>query len=47
VDGACGKHGRGEKLVQGFGAKPKEIRSLERPRHLWKDGIEMDLNEIG
>jgi hypothetical protein len=27
--------------------KPEGKRPLERPRHRWKDGIRMDLSEIG
>jgi hypothetical protein len=27
--------------------KPEEKRPLERPRHRWKDGIRMDLREMG
>jgi hypothetical protein len=43
VGGACGKHGRGEKIVYG---KPEGKRPLGRPRRRWKDGIRMDLREI-
>jgi hypothetical protein len=28
-------------------AKPEGKRPLERPRRRWKDGIKMDLREIG
>jgi hypothetical protein len=27
--------------------KPEGKRPLGRPRHIWKDGIRMDLREIG
>jgi hypothetical protein len=27
--------------------KPEGKRPVERPRHRWKDGIRMDLREIG
>jgi hypothetical protein len=27
--------------------KPEEKRPLGRPRHIWEDGIRMDLREIG
>jgi hypothetical protein len=39
--------GRGERHVQGFGAKPEGKRSLGRPRHRWEDNIKMDLQEVG
>jgi hypothetical protein len=42
----CGTHGRGEKIVQGFGGKAQRDHS-ENPRHRWEDGIRMDLREIG
>jgi hypothetical protein len=44
VGRVCGTHWRGEKRVQGFGAKAK--RPIERPRHRWEDGIKMDLREM-
>jgi hypothetical protein len=47
VGGACGKHGRGEISVQGFGGKPEGKRALGRPRRRWDDGIRMDLRETG
>jgi hypothetical protein len=47
VGRACGTHGRGEKRVQGFGGKARGKNPLERPRRRWKDGIKMDLREIG
>lgn len=36
-----------EKYIESFGKKPEGKRSLERPRHRWKDTINMDLKEIG
>jgi hypothetical protein len=33
----------GEKIVQGFGGKPKGKRPFGRPRRRWEDGIRMDL----
>jgi hypothetical protein len=32
VGGTCGMHGRGKKVVQGFGVKPEGKRQLGRPR---------------
>jgi hypothetical protein len=46
VGGACGKHGRGEKRVQGFARRPEGKGPLGRPRRRWEDGIKMDLREI-
>jgi hypothetical protein len=37
----------GEESVQGFGGKARRKESLERPRGRWKNGIRMDLREIG
>jgi hypothetical protein len=45
VGGACGTHGRGEKIVQV--GKPEGKRPLGRPRRRWEYGIRMDLREIG
>jgi hypothetical protein len=46
VGGACGRHGRTEKSVQGFGGEsPKERHNSEDRR--WGDEIRMDLCEIG
>jgi hypothetical protein len=36
-----------EERVQGFGGKSRRKESLERPRRRWKDGIRMDLRDIG
>jgi hypothetical protein len=47
VDGACGTHGRGEKIVQGLMEKSDGKRPLGKPRRRWEDGIRMDLREIG
>jgi hypothetical protein len=44
--GHGGTHGRGEKSDKVMG-KPEGMRPLERPRHRWKDGIKMNLGEIG
>jgi hypothetical protein len=46
VGRACGTHGRGEKLVQGFGGKAQKKRPLGKPRRRWEDGIRMDPGEI-
>jgi hypothetical protein len=47
VGGACGTHGRGDKIEQGLVGKPEGKRPLGRPRRRWKDGIRMDLRETG
>jgi hypothetical protein len=47
MGGACGTHGRGEKIYRVLVGKPKGKRLLVRIRHRWKDGIRMDLREIG
>jgi hypothetical protein len=39
--------GKVEKRVEGFGGKARRKRPLERPSHRWKDGIKMDLSDIG
>jgi hypothetical protein len=41
VGGACGTHGRGEEIVQGFGGKARRIETAR------EDGIRMVLREIG
>jgi hypothetical protein len=47
VGGACGTHGRGEKVYKVLVGKPEGKRPLGRPRCRWEDGIRMDLREIG
>jgi hypothetical protein len=47
VGSACGKHGRGEKRVQGFVGKARRKKPLERPRSRWENGIKMDLRVVG
>jgi hypothetical protein len=37
----CGMHGEGEKGVQDFAG------IVRRPRPIWRNGIRMDLREIG
>jgi hypothetical protein len=39
--------GEERKLYQLLVRKPEGKRLLERPRHTWKDGIRIDLKEIG
>jgi hypothetical protein len=46
VGRSCGTHGRGEKLVQGFGQKARRKGPLGRARRRWEDGIRMDVGEI-
>jgi hypothetical protein len=43
MDGACGMHGRGEKVYRVLVGKPKGKTPLERPRLRWEKGIKMDL----
>jgi hypothetical protein len=33
-------------VYKGFVGNPERRRSLGRPRHMWKDSIEMDFREI-
>jgi hypothetical protein len=47
VGGACGTHGRGDKVYKVLVGKPEGKRPLGRPRRRWEDGIRMDLREIG
>jgi hypothetical protein len=39
--------GEGRKLCRILVGKPERNRPLERPRRTWKDGIKMELREIG
>jgi hypothetical protein len=47
VGRACGTHGRGEKIVQGFDRKARRKGPLGRARRRWKGGIRMYFGEIG
>jgi hypothetical protein len=47
VGGACGTHGRGEKVYKVLVGKPEGKRAFGRPRRRWEDGIRMDLRETG
>jgi hypothetical protein len=47
VGGACGTRGKGEKRVQGLGGKALKERPLGRLECRRKDGLRMDLGEIG
>jgi hypothetical protein len=47
VGGACGTHGRGEKMYKVLVGKPEGKRPLGRPRRRWEHRIRMDLREIG
>jgi hypothetical protein len=42
-----GKQGRGEKRVQGFGAKTRRKKPLEKPRRRCEDYIKMEPMEVG
>jgi hypothetical protein len=39
--------GEGRKMYSVLVGKPEEKRPLERPRCRWKDGIKMNLKDIG
>jgi hypothetical protein len=39
--------GEGRNLYRVLVGKPEGKRPLERPRRRWRDGIKMDLGEIG
>jgi hypothetical protein len=47
VGGACGTHGRGEKVYKVLVGKPEGKRPLGRPRRRWEDEVRMELREIG
>jgi len=47
LGGACGAYLGQEKCIQGFDGRPEGKRPLERPRHVWEDGIKMDLHGVG
>jgi hypothetical protein len=44
VGEACGTHGRGEKIVQGFGGKARRKETTRKTKA--EDGIRMDLTKI-
>jgi hypothetical protein len=46
VGGACGTHGRGDKLYKVLVGKPEGKRPLGRPRRRREHGIRIDLKEI-
>jgi hypothetical protein len=46
VGGACGTHGRGEKIVRVLVGNPERKRPLVRPKNRWEVGIKIDLGEI-
>jgi hypothetical protein len=45
--GNVARMGEGRNVYRVSVRKPKRKRPLERPRRGWKDGIKMDLGEIG
>jgi hypothetical protein len=45
--GHVARLGEERKVYKVLEGKPKGKRPLGRPRHRWKDGIRMDLREIG
>ena len=47
MDGTCRVYGGEERLIHGFGGRPKGKRPLGRPRRRWEDNIKMDLPEVG
>jgi hypothetical protein len=42
----CSTHGRNEKCVQNFVAKPEWRRTLGRPKRRWEENIRKDLREV-
>jgi hypothetical protein len=44
--GACGTHGRGEKMYNVLVGTPEGKKPFGRPRRRWEVGIRMDLNEF-
>jgi hypothetical protein len=47
VGGACGRHGRGEKLVQCFGGKARTKETTRKTKAWMREWDQMDLREIG
>jgi len=47
MGGVCSAYGEGRGMYGVLVEKPEGKRPLERPRHRWKDSIEMDLQEVG
>jgi hypothetical protein len=45
--GHVARMGEGRNVYRVLVVKPKGKRPLERPRCRWKDGIKMDLREMG
>jgi hypothetical protein len=45
--GHVARVGEGRNVCRVLAGKPKGKRQLERPRRRWKNGIIMDLREIG
>jgi hypothetical protein len=45
--GHVARMGKGRNVYRVLMGKPEGKRPLGRPRHRWKDGIRMDLREIG
>jgi hypothetical protein len=47
MGGSTNHMGEGRKVYRVLAEKPKRKRPLGRPTHRWKDGIRIDLREIG
>jgi hypothetical protein len=45
--GHVARMGEEKEVYNALAAKPERKRPLGRPRHRWKDGMRMDLEEIG
>jgi hypothetical protein len=45
--GYVARMGEGRKVLKILIGKPEGKRTLERPRRRWKDGMRIDLGEIG
>jgi hypothetical protein len=44
---ACSTHGKKRNAYKVLVGKIAAKRPLGRPKHIWKDSIEMDFNDIG
>jgi hypothetical protein len=47
MDRACSMYGGRRSVHRVLVRKPEGKRSLGRPRHIWKDNIKVDLQEVG
>jgi len=47
MGGACGAYGGEERRIQGFGGETWGKEITWKPRFIWEDNIEMDLQVVG